>query len=161
MEDLSAEAGLAPSSIYKHFPSKVDMLVAALHRADGWLQLTMTDILAEAPDARTALEAVMRTYARFALQHPDLVGLLVREVRSLPSGLADPLLRPQREYLDELVTLLCEIDPDLDEAHARVTVHAALSVANDLARVSDVRGRGDAPDLIATLCIAVLGLDAA
>lgn len=151
MEDVAASVGMAASSVYNHFPSKLHMLVTALDRANGYLQLTMAETLAVATDPATALPGLLASYARFAVAHPHLVDMLIAEVRNLPRDQAAALLQAQREYVDEWVHLLRHIHAGLDNTAARVLVLAALMVINDLARTPAIRARPAADLTLAAL----------
>jgi AcrR family transcriptional regulator len=156
MEDVAASVGMAASSLYNHFPGKLDLLVSALHRANGYLQLTLGETLAAARDPATALRDLVTCYVRFALGHPHLVDILITEVRNLAPEDAPGLLQEQRAYVDEWVHLLRQVHAELDGATARVVVHAALMVINDIARNADLRSLDAAEAMMAGLGRRVL-----
>ena len=68
------------------------------------------------------------------------------------------MLRAQRDYVDEWVQLLRQVDDGLDGTSARVVVQAALTVINDLARIDQVRSRPDGEAILATLGRQVLAV---
>lgn len=156
VEELAADVGLSAGSLYSHLPTKQDLLVIALARADGHLQLGMDHILAETADPQAALRRLAASYAEFAIAHPDLVDALVTEVHNLPTDKARAMRGEQRAYVDEWSHLLAEVHPELSPAAATVTVQAALSACNDLARTPSVVRRVDAEELTARICLAVL-----
>ena len=69
---------------------------------------------------------------------------------------APELLQSQRAYVDDWVHLLRLVHPRLDGAPARVVVHAALMVVNDLARLPALRYDTDAQALDTALGRRVL-----
>ncbi len=158
LEEIAASAGLAVSSVYNHFPAKVDLLSAALLRGNGYLQLTLEQVLRAAPDERLALVALVDVYSSFAVDQPAIVDVLITEIRSLPAVEAAALVAAQRDYVAEWVHLYRAVHPEADRAEAAVIVHAALMLINDLARTADVRNREDAYELLSGLAQAVLGL---
>lgn len=158
IEELAAEVGLAASSVYNHLPTKQDLLVIALGRADGYLQLKLDAILATTSDARTALRQLVAAYAEFATTRPELVEGLVSESRNLPTAQARWISEAQRSYVDEWIHLLREIDTGASAATARISVQSALMVTNDLSRSASLRARADAPDVLAELGNRVLGI---
>jgi AcrR family transcriptional regulator len=158
MEDVAASIGLAASSVYNHFPSKLDMLVTALNNGNGHLQLALDDALAAAQNPADALRDLVVSYSSFALGHPHLVDVLINEVRNLPADESEAMLRAQRDYVDEWVQLLRRVDDGLDATSARVVVQAALTVINDLARIDQVRSRPDAEAILANLGRQVLAV---
>jgi AcrR family transcriptional regulator len=158
MEDVAVSIGMAASSVYNHFPGKLDMLVTALNRGNGYLQIELDETLTQARDPMEALRGLIGSYSRFALAHPHLVDVLITEVRNLPPDSAATLLRAQRDYINEWVHLLRRGRAGLDPASARVTIQAALTLINDLARNPGLRSRPDAREILTTLGRAVLAV---
>ncbi|MEV6218300.1 TetR/AcrR family transcriptional regulator [Nocardia sp. NPDC051833] len=157
MEEIGEAVGLSTSSVYNHFTSKLEILDVALHRANGYLQVTLDDTLLAAPDEGAALRALAGVYADFTLRHPALVDILVTEVRSLGAQ-AEPLLQAQRDYVSEWVRLCRAARPALTREQALVTVQATLMAMNDIARdstFSDVRLLSGP---LAAIAVAALGL---
>jgi AcrR family transcriptional regulator len=161
MEDVAMAVGISASSVYNYFPNKITMLVTALDRANGYLQVTLDDTLAHAHDHAGGLRSLVAAYVRFALAHPNLLDVLITESHNLTLGQAGPLLQAQHEYVDEWVHLLRQIHPDLDTTRARVTVHAALTVVNDLSRTPNIGSRPGAQVRLATLCDNILAISSA
>ncbi len=56
LTDIGTAAGIARPSIYNHFPSKTDILVAALSRANESLWLALHHALTAANDVEDALD---------------------------------------------------------------------------------------------------------
>ncbi|MEV5411127.1 TetR/AcrR family transcriptional regulator [Thermopolyspora sp. NPDC052614] len=158
MEDVAESVGMSASSVYNHFPNKAAMLVTALERANGYLQVMLDDTLARAQDPIGALHEMLACYGRFALAHPHLLDLLITETHNIPREQAAPLLQAQREYIDEWVHLLRRIHTDLDATRARVVVHAALTVINDLARSPGIRSRPGIDAVLTAVCRRVLAI---
>ncbi|MGW5239214.1 TetR/AcrR family transcriptional regulator [Monashia sp. NPDC004114] len=158
MEDVAASVGMAASSLYNHFPSKLDMLSSGVHRANGYVQLSLDDTLAAAQDPKTALRGLVASYTRYALAHPDLVDVLISEVRNLPSEEASVLIQAQRDFVDEWVHLHRQLHPELQPAASRIVVLAALTVSNDLARTPGVSSRASAEAIISALARQVLNV---
>ncbi|MFD4351608.1 TetR/AcrR family transcriptional regulator [Nocardia sp. NPDC056541] len=157
MEEIGEAVGLSTSSVYNHFSSKLEILEVALHRANGYLQVTLDDTLLAASDEAAALRTLVAVYAEFTLRHPTLVDILVTEVRSLGAQ-AEPLVQAQRDYVSEWVRLCRAARPTLTREQALVTVQATLMAMNDIARddsFSDVR-QLSVP--LATIAVAALGL---
>ncbi|MPZ83629.1 MAG: TetR family transcriptional regulator [Actinophytocola sp.] len=141
MEDIGAAVGITSASVYNHFTSKSDMLVAALTRAAGTLQLGMSHALAGANTARDALDDALDSYIRLALSHNDLIGALVSEVMNLPDEQRHDIRRLQHDYVAEWVRLLMAERPELTETDARFIVHGVLTVINDVSRTRRLRRR--------------------
>ena len=62
----------------------------------------------------------------------------------------------QRTYVGEWVRLLRTVAPGLTEPQARIAVHAALTIINDLPRTRRVSGRPNLPAELGALAMSVL-----
>ncbi|MGQ0837823.1 TetR/AcrR family transcriptional regulator [Actinokineospora sp.] len=156
MEDIGAAAGIAGPSIYRHFAGKSDILLAASRRMADRLALGVADSLATAVDAEDALHRLARSYVDTVLRSDDLIAVHTSEVINLPERDGKELRRLQRGYVAEWVRLLREVAPALAEPEARVAVHAALTIVNDLPRTGRIRTRPALGAELAGLAVAVL-----
>lgn len=176
IDDIAAAVDLAPSSIYNHFGGKAEILAVLLHRGNGYLQVTLDGILRRAPDAETALAAIVRTYAAFAVGHPALMRAVVAESGALEEPDATLLRSAQRQYVAEWVRLYGGEPQSGGTAHtrvgaqaradaqapadARVTVMAAITAINELAQLP-VLARTTAGEAYVAGCASrILGLSA-
>ncbi|MEU3273330.1 TetR/AcrR family transcriptional regulator [Saccharomonospora sp. NPDC006951] len=160
MEDIGKAAGIAGPSVYRHFPSKAALLAAIGRRAADRLAIGAEYALRlSAPsDERTALRRLAESYVRTLTGPPDLlVSFSVDRVHIDERDRPD-LLRIQRDYVDQWVRLLTVVRPELDTREARITVHAALTVANDLTRTRRVSGRPGLGVELASVLNDVLGI---
>jgi AcrR family transcriptional regulator len=149
MEDIGASAGIAGPSIYRHFASKADILVAAGYRMGDRLHVEAERALAEATDPGDALHRLVVSYVDTVLRTGNLMALFASESISMAERDAKELLRIQRSYVAEWVKLLGETAPGLAEREARITVHAALTIINDLTRTPRIAARpGIAAELV-------------
>ena len=149
MEDIGASAGIAGPSIYRHFTSKADILVAAGYRMADRLAVDASRALREAVDPADALDRLIQSYVDTVLSSGNLMAVFASESISLAERDARELLRVQRSYVAEWVKLLLETAPSLGEREARITVHAALTIINDLTRTPRIAARpGIAPELV-------------
>jgi AcrR family transcriptional regulator len=150
MEDIGAGAGIAGPSIYRHFASKADILVAAGYRMGDRLHLDAGRALREAADPADALDHLLRSYVDTVVRTGNLMAVFASESISMAERDAKELLRIQRSYVAEWVKLLGETAPALGEREARITVHAALTIVNDLTRTPRIAARpGIAAELVA------------
>ncbi|OZM73753.1 TetR family transcriptional regulator [Amycolatopsis antarctica] len=160
MEDIGAAVGIAGPSVYRHFPSKAGLLTAICRRAADRIALGAEYALRTSapPDERAALRGLVESYVHTLTASSELaVSFSSDPAHVSPSAQAE-LVRTQRDYVAQWVSLLVAVHPGLSEREAKITVHAALTVANDLARTRRVNGRpGLEPELV-TLLVAVLDL---
>jgi AcrR family transcriptional regulator len=158
MEDIGAATGITGPSVYRHFPSKAGLLYAIGRRAADRLALGAEQALRTSTDEAEALRRLVESYVRTLIGSVELTVSFSTHGVQIPAQDRADLVRIQRDYVAQWVNLLVAARPELNAREAKITVHAALTVANDLARTRRVRTR---PHLAAELVIllqSVLGL---
>lgn len=143
MEDIGHAAGIAGPSVYRHFRSKADLLVAGLYRGNEWLQLGMSRALATATTPHDALRGLVASYVGSNLEHTELFGVLLTESIHLPDEERHTLRRIQHDYVSEWVRLLLALRQDLTEPEGRAVTQAVLGIVHDCARSQRRRARED------------------
>ena len=100
MRRLSDEVGRDPTVIYRHVPNKAALLDGVAEMVLGQLRVDTAD-----PDWTGQLRAVAHDFRRLALEHPNVVPLLVTRPLATPLG-RRPLgmLRPLEDVLALLTT---------------------------------------------------------
>lgn len=132
MEQIAAAVDMSASSLYNYFASKAEILQIALQRGNGYLQVTLDDILRDAVDPASALRDVVGVYTSFALRHPGMVDALVTE--SGGPGNDALLLQAQREYVGEWIQLGAAAKPGQPAKAAAIAVQGVLAAINEVAR---------------------------
>ncbi|GAA1656191.1 TetR/AcrR family transcriptional regulator [Fodinicola feengrottensis] len=158
LQEIGAGVEIAGPSIYHHFDSKLDLLVALMNRGAEWLRRDMSSELAAASDPADALSRLLRSYAGFALAHRELVDILITEVAQLPGPDRHRTRQIQRDYVAEWVHLLRSVHSDLAEVPARIRVQATLTVINDIARTTQLRRAKNVDAALHAVGGALLGL---
>jgi AcrR family transcriptional regulator len=140
MEDVGAAADIAGPSIYQHFDSKAELLMAALTRGAEGLDLDLSRVLAQGDSPEGSLRALVVSYVEFTLGHPDILRLLMDEALYLPDADQESLRRIQLRYVGEWVNLLMAARPGTTVPVARFLTQAVFSIVNDGARhrITDV-----------------------
>lgn len=157
LDDIGATTGIAGPSVYNHFPSKNEVLDAALNRGNEALWLGLHTALSEARDARDALTRLARDYTAFALSNPALVSCLISETIHLPADRQEVLRRAQNDYLAEWAALLPAVCTADDPVTAHLKVRAAVALANSVARIHHLRTAPGHAARTTALVRAVLG----
>lgn len=131
MDDIGAAADIAGPSIYQHFTSKSDLLVAVFIRGNEGLRLGLSRALAEGDDPAGVLRLLVASYVDFVLGHREVNRLLINEALYLPELEQTSIRGLQHRYVGEWVNLVQETHPGLDQPTARFLTHAVLSVVNN------------------------------
>lgn len=159
MEDIGNATGIAGPSVYRHFPSKAGLLAAICQRAADRLAVGAEYALhtSAPPDEATALHRLTESYVHTVTASPELAVAFSTEPVHIDDRDRAEMLRVQRDYVARWVQLLGTVRPNLARKEAKITVHAALTIANDLTRTRRVNTRPHlAPELV-TLMTAALG----
>jgi AcrR family transcriptional regulator len=156
MEDIGARAGMAGPSIYRYFPGKAAMLVAGGYRMADRLARGAERAIEGADDPRHALRRLASSYVDTVLRSDNIMATFATELGNLPEPDRRELVRLQRAYVAQWVRMLRTNDPALSEPDARVIVHAALTIVNDLARTPRVMARGRIAAELPELAVTVL-----
>jgi AcrR family transcriptional regulator len=131
MDDIGSAAGVTGPALYHHFAGKEAMLVAALIPVSEGLLNGGKDRVGRHPDdARAALVDLVDFHVDFALENPAVIALHLHELDRLPEDPRRQIRRLQRLYVEEWVTVLATLRPELDAAEARVLAHSAFGLMN-------------------------------
>lgn len=152
IEEIGAAAGITASSVYRHFPSKADLLAAAFHRASEQLTVTLGSALAESETSRQAVHSLAELYVAVFFAQSELLAVYFAEVGNLPADSGRELRKIQRRNIEEWAHLCVDARPELTVVKARFLVHAALGLVLDVGRVV----RFSEPERVAALLSATL-----
>ena len=130
LEDLGAAVGISGPAVYRHFPNKDAVLVELLVGISTRLHEggSATAEAADSPSA--ALDALVEFHLDFALGEPDLIRIQDRDLESLPADARRQVRQTQRKYVEVWVGVLEQLDPQLDQADARIKAHATFGLIN-------------------------------
>ncbi|MYW92877.1 TetR/AcrR family transcriptional regulator [Amycolatopsis rubida] len=126
LAEIGTAAGIVSTGIYRHFPSKSAILAALLEQVMQLLGATASEIVATAPDDRTALARLISHHVQVAIHDRRVLQVYHLEARSLPAENLRRLRRAQRHYLEDWVAVVMPLRPGLADGEARVLVHAAI-----------------------------------
>jgi len=131
MDDIGSAAGVTGPALYHHFAGKEAMLVAALIPvSEGLLNGGRERVARHPDDARSALTDLIEFHVAFALENPAVIALHLHELDRLPDEPRRQIRRLQRLYVEEWVSVLGAVRPELDAAEARVLAHSAFGLMN-------------------------------
>lgn len=139
-DDIGGAAGIAGPTIYHYFPSKQAVLVAAMRRCTAQLREAMRLAQEHGTDSTDALRRLTDAYVDLALDHPDLITVLITETVHLHDELGSRTVREvQRAYIADWVALAAAHRPSEDPTVTRIKVQAAQMLANDVSRTPRLR----------------------
>jgi AcrR family transcriptional regulator len=122
--EIGAAAGLTGPSIYRHFATKDDMLVAAV--LQGADKLAAGAIAAQhESDPRRALELLCISFVEVALKDPEVLCVYFYESRHVPVEAKVELDREGHHYLHHYERRLAAVRPDLSAQEVQLRVVAA------------------------------------
>ncbi|MFT4127155.1 MAG: helix-turn-helix domain-containing protein [Gordonia sp. (in: high G+C Gram-positive bacteria)] len=158
VDDIGAAVGITGPSVYKHFSSKLAILIGIGQR--GAARLEAGAVAAHAvvgPDPARLLALLVDSYVAEISSTPDLSVGFTNSYACAGQPSAVGLLDAQRRYVARWIDLEGQLHPGLRRAQAAVAVHAALSVVNDAVRVRRGTHRADFPATMAYLMKGILG----
>ena len=155
MSDIGTAVGIAGPSIYKHFPSKGDILVAVMIRGNERMRAGVAAARA-ASDPRQALAILVQSHIQFSIEHSHLIGLLISERSELPEKERAGTYRAQRDYLDLWVGVVDSAYPRRSRAETKLLVSSVFTVINNLVRTGRLAARPDLADRLINLADALL-----
>jgi AcrR family transcriptional regulator len=152
IDDIGAAAGIAGPSVYKHFASKQDLLMAALDRARSQLVVSVTAAQTSTDDNEMRLRNITNVYVRMGLDHSDEIAAMITESRHLKPEDMLASRRAQRAFVDDWAEQLRKVRPTETPVSARIKVQAAQMVANDLGRTPRLRNVAGFRQTVHDLC---------
>ncbi|GAA1051793.1 TetR/AcrR family transcriptional regulator [Dietzia natronolimnaea] len=137
MEAIGADVGVAASALYRHFPGKSALLTAAVDRT----ATLVSDLLdrhaalhGSGDDPARALVDLLDQYVSISFSHGPELMLYHSELGTLDPDDRRRIRRSQLRQLERWAGLVREAAPAgsaVDDATARIRVHAALAVVLD------------------------------
>ncbi|MCP2371551.1 AcrR family transcriptional regulator [Agromyces terreus] len=141
IEDLGTAVGVSGPAVYRHFPGKSAVLAAILEGASRSLLDGADRVRIEAPDAASALRALIAFHVDFALADADVIAVQDRELEQLDPGVRHEVRSLQRRYVEHWVATLAELRPDRAEMELRFRAHAAFGLLNSTPHSARTPGR--------------------
>ncbi|MGS2808017.1 TetR/AcrR family transcriptional regulator [Nocardia sp. MW-W600-9] len=134
LREVADMVGITKASLYYHYASKLDLLLAIIDPIIDHMRDIVTDIDA-VPYDDEGIRAVLRTYLRGMIRHRAAGALCVRDTAAIVNAIADrypDLMEPTRE----LRTWLAGPDPDQEamlRAAAAIEVLGVALLSSELA----------------------------
>lgn len=124
-EDMAQAVGVTQGAIFRHFPTKDAVWVAAVEWACGKVMQVVAEAAAQGADPLDSLEKVFHAHVAFVARHPGIPRLLFSELRnSRDTRLKQLLQELMSGYEGKIVSMLQDAKqagltgPELDEEAA-------------------------------------------
>jgi AcrR family transcriptional regulator len=123
--DIASAIGVTQGAVFKHFPTKDAIWLAAMGRVREQLLAALTQAAQAAPTPLAGLEAVFRTHVAFVASHPGVPRLIFHELQQPADSAVKQevrtLLQAYRQLLMSLLGAAAqrgEVAADLDREAA-------------------------------------------
>ncbi|HUC04557.1 MAG TPA: TetR/AcrR family transcriptional regulator [Acidimicrobiales bacterium] len=155
--DIAGAAGLSGPSIYRHFASKEEILVAAVLEGSRRLGESTRE-QPDDPDPVVALEWLCRAFVAGAMEDPDLYCVYFYEARHVPPGAKASLEASARRYVAHYEGLVQRVAPTVPAAEVTARVQAAMHVvAGFCVDAPDALANGNGAMLTQRMLAVMLG----
>ncbi|MEP9392096.1 TetR/AcrR family transcriptional regulator [Gordonia sp. VNQ95] len=158
VDDIGAAVGITGPSVYRHFSSKLAILLGIGQRSATRLEAGAMAAYGTTSDPAKILALLVDSYVGVITSSPDLSVAFNNSAVLAGQSSANDLLDVQRRYVARWVELMTQTHPDIPREQATVAVHAALSIVNDAVRVRRGTSRPEFPGRMAYLTKGVLGI---
>ncbi|MFW0794276.1 TetR/AcrR family transcriptional regulator [Gordonia sp. CPCC 205515] len=158
VDEIGAAVGITGPSVYKHFSSKLSILLGIGQRSGARLEAGVMAAYATTSDPAKLLDLLVDSYVSVITSTPDLSVGFNNAYALAGQATASDLLDVQRRYVGRWMDLLMAADPEATRARAGVAVHASLSIVNDAIRMRRGISRPDFAGRMAYLMKGVLGI---
>jgi AcrR family transcriptional regulator len=128
MSDIADATNVGPSAIYRHFPSKADILVAAIQEGLAPFTAVLANAQSLAGAAPERLTEVFTQLAECAIDHREPGVLWQRDSRSLDEAHQRPLRDELRSTTRLLASFIGAARPELDRAQTDVLAWCCFGV---------------------------------
>jgi len=132
IEDIGATVGMSSTALYRHFNSKLDLYVALLDTVAGLSEQLLRDVHAGDGTPEDRLRQWITGVVDRHLDYADLTALNYLERVTLPEDIRRALDRRWRVIYAEIITIICDARPHLDEQEAQVISHGVSGMLNSV-----------------------------
>src|SRR5579859_576961 len=145
VRDIAEEVAVRPSSLYHHFSSKERILFEICYTFQSDFNLSVLPELASGRPPAEAIRGAIRAHILFAHGRWAEVVVSMRERRSLPAELQEPIKALRRQYRDAVAAIIargCE-QGVFDCPDAKLAAMAVLDLVNGQSHWFRPKGRRD------------------
>jgi AcrR family transcriptional regulator len=130
IDDLGAALGVTGPSLYRHFGSKLEILVTLMDYVLDGLNQAADEVTHTAGTEMERLQKLVLVHIKFVLSDPQYIRIYHHEVDRLPPKLQARHSAKSAEYHALWHGVLTAIDPSLTAEQRTVSINAAIGVVN-------------------------------
>lgn len=156
-DDIGRAVGISGPGVYRHFASKVELLMTLCDAAMDHLLDGSRAIVASGGARPVAIARLVEFHVAFAANERALLAVYLREQQELPVRELRQLRRRQREYEGVWCGAISAEGADLTESDVRAVVKVMLSMLNGTAHIRDAIPRARLVGLLEQLAAGALG----
>jgi AcrR family transcriptional regulator len=123
MSEIGAAVGLTGGGLYRHFPSKEDLLGAIVRRAADEVYARVDEIVATCEDPAERLQALIANLVEACIRNRAMSSVLLLERRHVDAATQQSVDRIHRLHVAEWVHALAQLRPELSDAELASLVH--------------------------------------
>lgn len=131
MRDIAKKTGMLPGSMYYHFPSKDDLLLAIYEEGIRLISERVDTAAAQADSPWEKLEAAARAHVEMLLDESDYAQVILSVFPKDVPAIAKSLKPLRDDYEDRFRVLIdaLSLKPDVEKQTLRLTLLGALNWA--------------------------------
>lgn len=157
IEEIAAESDTAIATFYQYFNGKAELLQAVLNRGAEGLHYVTNHRLSAASTPQEAIDIIGCTLIELALgPHQPILAILAADLIYLPEKVQEAIRMSEREYIDEWVSAVVAIRPEVSVPHARLIAQASIGLITDITQTQSMRNRPGIANELHRLVAAVL-----
>ncbi|MEV0093809.1 TetR family transcriptional regulator [Streptomyces sp. NPDC050738] len=156
MADIGEAVGIVPSGVYRHFPSKTDILVTAATRGGDRMLAGLEAAVARSGEPLVVLEMALRSHITVNIEHRHVIGVLANESEQLPDKERALQNRFVVDYVDMWAQVLDRARPGRDPVETKIVIYALDAMVRYVARWADLTNRPAVETRLVELGMALL-----
>ncbi|MGH7837229.1 MAG: TetR/AcrR family transcriptional regulator [Candidatus Binataceae bacterium] len=153
MRDIAKAAGMLSGSIYYHFDSKEEMLLAVYEEGLRRVEDTVDRAVVDATEAWNRLEAACGAHLHALIVHRDYARVMIQTTPDELAGVGERIRELRRAYETRFRRLIDDLalPPAIDRGYLRLLLFGALNWSQVWFRPG-----GDPPEMVAKRFIEML-----
>lgn len=126
VNDITAACGISKGLIYHYYKSKEEILYGVMDSYLCLLQRELGYILSTAENPHSQCREFVSRFMRYFVDEENRHKVVLREIDRLPDGKRAMIVAKQRELVDLVQRLLCNMDPALARDPVRAKAETML-----------------------------------